>query len=101
MGKSIVQSINHLNYLDNEGRVYCRAHNELKTLGTMDCFNCPLFRGSLQGAGVECTYLDRVTDDIDMLALTVPDPAAQLTWITKLIDKGLIPADQLSREGNL
>jgi hypothetical protein len=99
MAKTTVQKINHLNHPDNDGRVYCRMKNAIKEVTAADCFNCRLCCGSMQGMGVECEYPDMVTDNINVLALTVPDPAAQLEWITKLIDKGLIPADPLSKEG--
>jgi len=96
MAKSVV--INHLNYPDKRGRVYCRAKNAITEIVTGDCLNCPLYYGSMQGAGVECMYSDFVTDDISVMALTVPDPAAQFALIAKLIEKGLIAADPLHKE---
>jgi hypothetical protein len=49
----------------------------------------------MQGMGVECMYSDMVSDNINVLALTVTDPAAQSAWIVGLIGKQQIPADPL------
>lgn len=78
MAKSVVQPINHLNYPNKDGQIYCRMSNAIKKIGDIDCFGCPLLSGSMLGAGVECTYTDMVTDNINVMALTIPDPMAQL-----------------------
>jgi hypothetical protein len=95
MAKNVATAINHLNYPDDEGRVYCRARNAITEIGAADCFNCPLYYGSMQGMGVECMYSDMVSDNINVMALTVTDPAAQTAWMAGLISKKQIPADPL------
>jgi hypothetical protein len=101
MAKTVVMTINHLNYPDDEMRVYCRVRNAIVAIAAAECLNCPLYCGSMQGAGVECMYLDLVSNNINVMALTVPEPAAQLAWIEKLIDRRLIPADTPHKGGKL
>ena len=92
---SDVITINHLNYPNKKGQVYCRAHNAVMKLWTMDCFGCTMCYGSIQGEGVECIYDDIVAETVPILAVTVTDPERQLKWITQLIDIGAISADPL------
>ena len=95
MGKPKTEKINHLNYPDDEGRIFCRLKNDIKIFEPMDCRDCPLCYGSIQGMGVECFYPDLISENNTALALTVPDPDAQMKWIAALVDKNMIPADPL------
>ena len=95
MGKPKTEKINHLNYPDDEGRIFCRLKNDIKIFEPMDCRNCPMCYGSIQGMGVECFYPDLISENNTLLALTVSDPEVQLKLITEMIDKGMIPADPL------
>jgi len=99
MGQLHTAKINHLNYPDDEGRVYCRMKNTVMKIEMTDCFvsaSCPICAGSIQGMGVECFYTDLISEDNTMLALTIPDPNRQQMKIAELINKGLIPADPLA-----
>ena len=93
-----IEAINHLNYPDNDGCVYCRTSHGIKPLAATACFSgggCPLCYGSLQGEGVECFYSDIVNDTAPMLAITVKNPRRKLERITELINKRLIPLDPM------
>ena len=54
--------INHLNYADDDNRIYCRKLNKIAELNDehveSNCMKCPMFAGSLQGQGVECSWND-------------------------------------------
>jgi len=92
----IAAKINHLNYADKNGRVYCRVLHDIKRIGTMDCFDCSLYYGSIQGMGVECIYPDAVSDAGRPMYIPVPDPKNQMKLIAGLIEKKIIPEDPFS-----
>ena len=64
MAKNIV---NHINYVDDKGEIYCRKAKEVVKLDELQqdsrCKNCPFFNGTAQGEGVECAWDDK--RDID------------------------------------
>ena len=93
MENPIVRTVNHLNYPDKNGRVYCRKRNEIIKLWSVEC--CPMCNGSIQGDGVECVYPDLYGEESPRLAIPVPDPDFQMQWIARLLDENLIPEDPL------
>ena len=99
MPKIVVETINHLNYPDKQGQVYCRADHAIKEIEPMKCSNCPLYFGSIQGQGVECFYPDAVSDVGKPMYIPVPNPQQHLSWITDLIAKMILPADPYVNEG--
>ncbi|MNM89620.1 hypothetical protein D3C81_1018530 [compost metagenome] len=54
--------INHVNIADEQNRVYCRKTYGVVVLDENHtenmCKKCPMFTGSAQGDGVECSWLD-------------------------------------------
>lgn len=58
--------VNHINYPDSDGNVYCRKENDVVELTNdfmeNNCAGCPFFAGSAQGEGVECYFNDRRKD---------------------------------------
>lgn len=55
---------NHLNYMDDEGVIYCVKRNKLVKLVDIreDCFTqCRRFQGTIQGKGVECSWIDNAS----------------------------------------
>lgn len=55
--------VNHVNLVSPEGTVFCRLQDAVVTLDdnhqSQFCANCPMFRGSAQGEGVECYWNDK------------------------------------------
>jgi len=99
MANLVAERINHLNYPDNQNRVYCRAVNEILSLAETKCCGCPLWYGTIQGMGTECCYVNLVSVNNDALALPVADPKKQYALINKLMDGGLIPVDPFCEAG--
>lgn len=60
--------INHINYKDVNGLVYCRNRDKVVKLdeehASNFCKNCKYYAGSAQGEGVEC-YWDDPRKDLD------------------------------------
>lgn len=56
--------VNHINIPTKTGKIYCRQLNRIVLLNyeKLNCFSCKHFRGSGQGAGVECEYEDITTE---------------------------------------
>jgi len=99
MGKLVAEKINHLNYPDEQNRVYCRVANEILSLTETKCHDCPLWYGTLQGMGTECFYVDLISANNDALALPVADPHKQFALINKMIGSGHIPTDPFYKMG--
>jgi len=55
-------SVNHINFVDDQNRVYCRSRKKVVVFDESHqkdfCSSCPMFRGSAQGEGVECEWED-------------------------------------------
>lgn len=55
-------NVNHINYADANGNVYCCLRNKVvqldETQFTSYCFGCKMFGGTAQGQGVECFWDD-------------------------------------------
>ena len=54
---------NHINYPDFQGNVYCRKDNVIMNMDKSGkfwskCVKCPMFAGTYQGEGIECTWDD-------------------------------------------
>lgn len=54
--------VNHVNIIDDNGQVYCRLRNKVVDFNESQqkdfCSDCPFFRGTAQGQGVECEWKD-------------------------------------------
>lgn len=84
-----MQMVNHLNKPDNKGRVYCRKLNKIIAMNSQFwdvCTICPMFSGTIQGEGVECTW----DESADYLIVEVFDPKEELLKVSKLIDQGVL-----------
>jgi len=99
MGKLVAEKINHLNYPDEQNRVYCRVANEILSLAETKCHDCPLWYGTLQGMGTECFYVDLISANNDALALPVAGPQKHFAFINKMIGSGHIPTDPFYKMG--
>ena len=86
-----LRNVVHLNYADNNGKVYCRQYHKIVTIGTreVNCTQCPYFFGSLQGQGVECRWEDDNKYGID----SYTSPTKELLRVSQLIDKGILKKD--------
>ena len=79
---------NHVNYPDENSKIYCRFSNSLITLDYSGkfwdkCLKCPLFSGDYQGMGVECSW-----EDSNELIVYINNPTKELLRVSKEIDKG-------------
>lgn len=84
-----VQKVNHLNRPDDKGRVYCKKLNKIRTMDAQFwdvCTTCPMFSGTVQGEGVECTW----DEPADYYSVKVFDPKEELLRVSKLIDQGVL-----------
>lgn len=67
----------HINYANEDGKVYCRKAKSLIDLHggfqIQACKNCPFFRGTAQGEGVECQWEDSRPDVGDVMATSNPE----------------------------
>lgn len=86
-----VERINHINYPDNNNKIYCRRLNRVITLDAEGkywetCNACPLFEGDYQGQGVECMW-----DDTENSSGYCSDPVKEQLRVSKLIDDGVVP----------
>ena len=87
------QPKNHINYPDQNNRIFCRRLNKVITLdvegGFWDiCTRCRLFHGDYQGLGVECLY-----DDVPDAPGYISDPAKEQMRVSKLIDSGTLRSE--------
>lgn len=79
--------INHINYPDDNNRIYCRAKNNIITLDKEGnywntCTKCKYFNGSYQGLGVECLWEDSGED----ISQKVFDPNSEYLRVSKQLD---------------
>ncbi len=75
----------HQNFMtENKGLIYCKKNHKVEKLSKIQtqCFECPLFYGTLQGEGVECAW----EDNFDKPFLHVDDPHAELKRVSNLIE---------------
>ena len=84
-----MNKVNHINYPNDRGQIYCRKENKVITLDKQGnfwdkCIACPLFNGDYQGNGVECLW----EDDTDDYSTYSSDPNKELLRVSKLIDSG-------------
>lgn len=82
-----MEIVNHINYPDTKGRVYCRRLNKIITLDANGkfwdtCQSCPLFAGDYQGLGVECRW----NDVPESYSEYVSDPTKELLRVSREID---------------
>ena len=61
-GGTVVGFVNHLNYANSEGKVFCKKEVKVQHVQDLKCNDCDLYNGSLQGEGVECYWNDTRTD---------------------------------------
>ena len=52
--------INHINFPDPNGKVYCYAQNKIVSFNDVfvKCSKCKYFNGTAQGRGIECLWED-------------------------------------------
>ena len=81
-------NVNHINYPNKRGEIYCRSTNKIMKMSSTKCESCPLLAGSAQGEGVECYYYDAIfKGDTEPL---INSPEDELLRISKLIDQHVI-----------
>ena len=97
MAEISIELIYHLNFPDDEGRVYCRLSHSVRTLEPMNCMMCPLCCGFMQSMGVECIYPDLGSEgDEETPPMQVSDPEAQLRQVADIVEKGFVPLDPIA-----
>lgn len=81
-------NVNHINYPNKRGEIYCRAVNKVIKMSSAKCETCPLLAGSAQGEGVECYYYDAIAkSDIEPL---INAPEEEQLRVSQLIDHGIV-----------
>ena len=82
--------LNHFNYLDEYGNVFCKRLNKIHTVAPeyKECGNCPYLFGSLQGQGVECRWEDVPSES--PCGLYVKDPQKELARVSRLVKEKVI-----------
>lgn len=96
-----IEQVNHLNYPDEKGKVFCRRFHKIRKMDLdgkfwNECVNCKMLAGSVQGEGVECLW----NDEGDYVYRCY-DPKEELLRVSKLIDKKVlkkINPDSVKRE---
>lgn len=89
------ENINHINYPDASGNIYCRMENALIKYDIEHCSKCPLMSGSAQGKGVECYYYDAVFKT--QIEPIVDTPNNELMRISQLIDRKIVDKPAIRR----
>ena len=89
-----LKEVVHYNYADTNGNVYCRKLHKIITISDeatseIDCTQCPLFFGSLQGQGVECVW----DDATEYMVHGASRPTKELLRVSQLIDNGILKKD--------
>lgn len=79
--------VNHINYPNDKGEIYCKKLNKIIKLDSKgkfwdSCRSCTMFSGDYQGQGVECTW----EDDSDGYSEYVSDPVKERLRVAKLND---------------
>lgn len=81
-------NVNHINYPNKRGEIYCRAVNKIIKMSSAKCGSCPLLSGSAQGEGVECYYYDAIfKGDVEPI---INSPEDEQLRISQLIDHKII-----------
>lgn len=79
----------HQNFIkEGDSSVYCKKNHKIEKLTKLQnqCFDCPYFYGTLQGAGVECGWEDTSAEPI----VAVTNPQRELLRVSKMIDDDII-----------
>lgn len=82
-----MEVVNHVNYPDDKGRIYCRRLNKVIILDSEGkfwetCQVCPMFEGDYQGEGVECRW----NDTMESYSEYVSNPTKELLRVSRDID---------------
>lgn len=85
----LLTEINHINYPDQNGKIYCRKRNKLVDIGTTSCMLCKGLRSMLNDNSIACCWMDILPENENMF--TVLNPAEEYHRVNWLIDKQLIP----------
>jgi hypothetical protein len=48
----------HLNYVTKTGMLYCKKDNLVEFADGLECSDCKMFHGTIQGEGIECVWDD-------------------------------------------
>ncbi len=81
MAKKKLEKIIHINYVTDDGNVYCRRKKEIAKLEDLNCLDCNMFAGTAQGQGVECMWTDYVEKDV--INVTVYNPKREYEKLHK------------------
>ena len=90
-----MENVNHINYPDEKGQIYCRRLNKIIKL-TSDgkfwetCQSCPMFSGDYQGMGVECSWKDTTEGYSEY----VSDPLKELLRVSRSIDSQVLKVER-------
>lgn len=79
--------VDHLNYFNPNGKVFCKKKDKVVTLDKTQascCENCQYEFGFLQGEGIECQWLD----EFEFGDMYIEDPYKECKRVLALIKQG-------------
>lgn len=84
-----LEPVNHFNYTDTHGKIFCKRQGKVRKLSVNLCSDCPYLFGSLQGQGVECMWEDIVPPP-SPCGYYVQDPQEEFVRVSGLIDEKIL-----------
>lgn len=87
--KYVREHVNHINFCDNKGRVFCRLTNKIEFLSSKQHRECPYIAGGCQGQGIECEWEDYLPENYRIPY--VESPQDEYKRVKELIKQGLLP----------
>ena len=84
-----LEPVNHFNYTDAHGKIFCKRQGKVQKLSVNLCSDCLYLFGSLQGQGVECMWEDIVPPP-SPCGYYVHDPQEEFVRVSGLIDEGIL-----------
>ena len=89
-----LKPIIHVNFVkdctETGKEIYCREKHKLCVPTMDDCLNCPMFRGTAQGEGLECEWEDEPPYKGVVKIINWRDRKQEMLRVSKLIDDKVI-----------
>lgn len=84
-----IGQVNHINYPDEDGYIYCRKHNKIMQVDSTTCKLCQCFNNLINNKRVECYWTDYMPEPQEICQVENPDEEfKRVNW---LIEKQFIP----------
>ncbi|MDO5519648.1 MAG: hypothetical protein Q4G58_04045 [bacterium] len=86
---TMLGQVNHINYADSDGYIYCRKHNKVMKVDSTACKLCQCFNSLICNTSVECYWTDYMPEPQEICK--VENPSEEFKRVNWLIDKQFIP----------